>query len=77
MRQREIVSFSIPSDGLRELKKAVSDSRVSLSQFLREAVVQKVRAVEWKRVRRKGAETARRFRVSPEDIETIVDEFRS
>ncbi len=76
MRQREVISFSLPPEGARALKQAVVREGVKLSEFLRAAVTQKIRMLEWKRIRRKGAEAAKKFRVSPEDLESIVDEYR-
>lgn len=76
MRQSQIVSFSLSPEWVRELKSEVAREGVSLSEFLRRAIAQKLRATQWKRIRRKGAATAKKFRVSPEDIEEIVDQFR-
>ena len=76
MRQREVISFSLPPDGLRALRKAVAREGIKLSEFIRDAVAQKLRSLEWKRIRRKGAETAKKYKISPEDVEAIVDEFR-
>lgn len=76
MRQSQVISFSLPPEWLRELKAEVGHQGVSLSEFVRKAIAQRLRASQWKRIRRKGAAAAKKFKVSPEDIEEIVDQFR-
>lgn len=76
MRQREIISFSLPADRAKALKQAVNQSGMSLSEFLRDAISRKLLANDWKKIRRKGAQTAKKYKISPEGIEKIVDEFR-
>ncbi len=76
MPQREVISFSLSPDRAKALKKAVAEAGISLSEFLRDALTQKIKLSQWKKIRQKGAKTAKKFRVSPEDIEAIVDEFR-
>lgn len=77
MRQREVISFSLPPQWARSLKKAVREEGMSLSSFLREAILTRLRQREWKKIRRQGARTAKKFAISPEDLEEIVDEFRT
>ncbi len=76
MSQREVISFSLPRNQAKELKKTIAREKVTLSKFLRDALAQKLRVSRWKKIRRKGALTAKKHRISPEDIEAIVDEFR-
>ena len=73
---REVVSISLPPQRARELRRTASDEGVTVSEFLRIAVTQKLRIDHWKKIRKRGAQTARKFKISPEEIEAIVDEFR-
>jgi len=77
MAQRAIISISLSPDRAEELREAVAQEGITVSEFLRDAVAQKLRANQWKKIRRKGAKTAKKFKISNEDqIEAIVDEFR-
>ena len=76
MSQREVISISLPPHRLKELREVVAEEGISMSEFLRKAAVQKLRSTQWKKIRKKGALTAKKFKISPEDIEAIVDEFR-
>ena len=76
MRQTEIISFSITPTWAKKIKKAAEIEGRSLSEYIRESVRQRLATQQWKSIRRLGTATAKKYSISPEDIESIVDEFR-
>lgn len=73
---RQVLSFSLPPSELAQLRRSVKSSGATLSAFVREAIQRRLLDMQWREIRRLGKKTAKKFKVSPEDLEEIVDEFR-
>lgn len=76
MSSSTILSFSLPAKFARLVRHRAGLNGDTLSEFMRDALEQKMKTEAWKEFRAEGARSAKKYQVSPEDIENIVDRFR-
>ena len=72
-----VINISLPDDLLREIDEYAKVERRTRSELFREAARQYIENRRWRRLRELGSKTARDLGVSEEDIERIVQEYRS
>ena len=75
-RNTEVMTISVAPRDARLIKRAAKSMKKSLSDFLRESAKQALTAYEWGQWCRKGEKSARKMRVSPEDVEGLIDDLR-
>ncbi len=76
-RTTKTITFSLPpemSDRVDEVMKLQGRSR---SEFVREAVLRYIEECEWKHLLRYGEGRAREKGIGPEDVASLVEEYRS
>ena len=73
----KVINISLPDDLLREVDDYAKEEHRTRSELFREAVRQYIESRRWRRLRELGSKTARELGVSEEDIERIVQEYRS
>ncbi len=76
-RNTEVLSFSLLPQEARRIKKAAKATHKGLSDFLRDAAKRAAIAYEWRGFCQKGERSARQLRISPEEIEDLIDELRT
>lgn len=77
MRKTAVISVSLAQSLADNLRDLVAREGISVTEFVRDAVRQRMQMFQWRKIRARGAAAAKRHAVSPEDVESIVDEFRS
>ena len=76
-RTTKTITFSLPpemSDRVDEVMKLQGRSR---SEFVREAVLRYIEECEWRQLLRYGEEKAREKGIGPEDVASLVEEYRA
>ncbi len=76
-RTTKTITFSLPpemSDRVDEVMKLQGRSR---SEFVREAVLRYTEECEWRQLLRYGEEKAREKGIGPEDVASLVEEYRA
>lgn len=78
MRLTKLISISIMPDFLREVERVAKEENRTKSELIREALRRYIEDREWEKLTRyariKSAETGMK---TEEDIQRVVDEFRS
>lgn len=71
------ITFSLPPDMADRVDEAIQQQGCSRSEFLREAICRHIQEVEWRRLLQYGEERARAEGIGPEDVQRLVEEYRS
>jgi len=73
----KVINISLPDDLLREIDAYAREEHRTRSELFREAARQYIEGRRWRRLREIGSRTARDLGLSEEDVERIVQEYRS
>ena len=77
MKTMEALSFTFPSEMIREIKELAKKERKTRSQLARDALLQYMQTKKWHDIQRKMAIRARTLGIISEaDVERIVHEYR-
>ena len=77
MKTMEALSFTFPSDMIKEIKELAKKERKTKSQLARDALLQYMQVKRWRDIQRKMAIRARTLGITSEaDVESLVHEFR-
>jgi|GEM_PF-3481819 len=76
MAQRNIFSLSVPGDMLREMESIAKKEKLTKSQLFRMAINDLIGRLKWEKAVAFGRRMAREMKITEEDIEGIVHEFR-
>ena len=77
MRTMEALSFTFPSEMVKEIKGLAKKERKTRSQLVRDALVQYMQTKKWRDIQRKMAIRARALGITSEaDVERLVHEYR-
>jgi len=73
----EALSFTFPSEMVKEIKGLAKKERKTRSQLVRDALVQYMQTKKWRDIQRKMAIRARALGITSEaDVERLVHEYR-
>lgn len=76
MSGRKILTLSLPQDILREVNETAKDERLSKSELFRLAITDFIGRRKWEKAKKIGSKIAKEKKISEEDIESIMHEFR-
>jgi Arc/MetJ-type ribon-helix-helix transcriptional regulator len=76
MRNAKVVSISLPPDIQEEMTQNAQEERRSVSEVIREAFRQYVAKRALETVRSKARATAKRKRIHPKDVDTVIHASR-
>ena len=77
MKTMEALSFTFPTEMIKEIKQLAEKERKTRSQLIRDALDQYIQTKKWRNIQRKMAIRARALGItSEEDIERLVHEYR-
>jgi CopG family transcriptional regulator / antitoxin EndoAI len=77
LRTTKLITISILPELLRETEKVAKEENRTRSELIREALRRYIAAREWRRLQRYGIKKAKKLRLKEEDVERLVDEYRS
>jgi CopG family transcriptional regulator / antitoxin EndoAI len=77
LRLTKLISISIMPDFLREVEKVAKEENRTKSELIREALRRYIAEREWRRLQRYGIKQAKKLNLKEEDVERLVDEYRS
>jgi metal-responsive CopG/Arc/MetJ family transcriptional regulator len=76
MANRQIVTLSIPQDILKEVQEVAREEELSKSELFRRAIIDFIGRRKWEEAKKIGRKTAQEMKITIEDIEKIVHDFR-
>ena len=76
-RTSRTITFSLPPEMAAKVEDVMREERRTKSELLREALRRYIEDREWKQILKYGESSARERGLSPEDVEDIVDKYRS
>ena len=76
-RTTKTITFSLPPQMADRVDEVMKQQGRSRSDFLREALLRYLEEWEWKQLLQYGEQTAREKSIGPEDVTTLVDEYRA
>lgn len=76
MNGRKILTLSLPFNLLKEVQTVAKDEHLSRSELFRRAVIDFIGRWKWEQARKAGKRAAREMKITEEDIEGIVHDFR-
>lgn len=76
-RTTKTITFSLPPDLANRVNEAIKYQGRSKSEFLREAVLHYIEECEWRQLLRYGERRAKEQGISPEDVTSLVEEYRA
>ena len=76
-RTTKTITFSLPPEMADRIDVVMKQQGRSRSEFLREALLRYLEVWEWKQLLQYGEQKARERGLGPEDVSTLVDEYRS
>jgi metal-responsive CopG/Arc/MetJ family transcriptional regulator len=62
---------------VEQIEKLAKEERMTKSEFFREAVRQYIRKKRWEKIREYGTQKAAELEIKEEDVERLIDEYRS
>lgn len=71
------ITFSLPPEMADRVDEAMQREGRSRSEFVREALVRYMEECEWRRLLRYGERRAREQGIDPEDVMSLVEEYRA
>jgi CopG family transcriptional regulator/antitoxin EndoAI len=77
LRTTKLITISIMPELLKKLNQAAKEESRTRSELLREALRRYLAEREWQRLRRYGFKKAREMNLKQEDVERLIDEYRS
>lgn len=76
MRTSKILSLSLPPSLLREAERLAKKEGRTKSELFREALRRYLQEQRWAKLRRYGAQQARKVGLKATDVEHLVEEYR-
>ena len=76
-RTTKTITFSLPPDMADRVNEAMKQQGRSRSEFLREALLRYIEECEWRQLTQYGERKARERGIGPEDVASLVDEYRA
>ena len=76
-RTTKTITFSLPLEMADRLEEVMKQQGRSRSDFVREALLRYIEEWEWKQLLQYGEQKAREKGIGPEDVTTLVEEFRA
>lgn len=73
----KVINISLSDDLLREIDEYAREEHRTRSELFREAARQYIESRRWRRLRELGSKTAAELGLSEDDIERIVQDYRS
>ncbi len=77
MRTTKIQTLSLPPQMVEQIDELAKEEGMTKSEFFREAVRQYIRKKRWEKIREYGARKAAKLGIKEEDVERLIDEYRS
>lgn len=75
-RTTRTISFSLPCEMADRVEEAAKEEGRSRSALLREALSRYMEENEWQQLLRYGEQRTREQKISPEDVSSLVEEYR-
>ena len=76
-RKSKVITFSLPPRMAEQVRQLMEDEGRTMSELIREALRQYMENKEQRSILRYGHRRAREMGISPEDVERLVDDYRS
>lgn len=76
MNGRKVLTLSLPYDLLKEFQAVAKDEHLSKSELFRRAVIDFIGRWKWDKAKKAGKRAAKEMRITEEDIEGILHDFR-
>ncbi len=76
-RKSKTITFSLPPEMAEHVRQVMQEEGRTMSELLREALRQYMDERQWRSLERSGWRRAREQGVAPEDVERLVDEYRT
>ncbi|MXZ25548.1 MAG: ribbon-helix-helix protein, CopG family [Caldilineaceae bacterium SB0665_bin_21] len=76
-RTTKTITFSLPPEMVERVNEMAAQQGSSRSEFLRTAVVRYIEEHEWRQLLQYGEQKAREEGIGPEDVDHLVEEYRS
>jgi len=77
LRTTKIQTLSLPPQMVKQIDELAKEEGMTKSEFFREAVRQYIRKKRWEKIREYGAQKAAKLGIKEEDVERLIDEYRS
>jgi len=77
LRTTKIQTLSLPPEMVKQIDELAKEEGMTKSEFFREAVRQYIRKKRWEKIREYGARKAAKLGIKEEDVERLIDEYRS
>jgi len=77
LRTTKIQTLSLPPQMVEQIDELAKEEGMTKSEFFREAVRQYIRKKRWEKIREYGARKAAKLGIKEEDVERLIDEYRS
>lgn len=71
------ITFSLSPDLAEQVEQTTKRQGCTRSEFLRRAVSRYIEECEWRQVLRYGQDQARMMGIGPENVESLVEEYRA
>ena len=76
-RTSRTITFSLPPEMAAKVENVIKEEGRTRSELLREALRRYIEEREWRQILKYGELKAKENRVAPDDVEDIVDAYRS
>lgn len=76
MENRKVFTFSLPKSVLEDVKRIACEAKLTRSELFRMAITDLIGRLKWEKASRFGQKAAREMKITEEDIEGIVHDFR-
>lgn len=76
-RTTKTITISLPPDMAEQVEKVRREEGRTKSELLREALRQYLQERQWRRITTYGQKRAKELGIIPEDVERLVDEYRT
>lgn len=76
-RTTKTITISLPPEMAAQVEEAMRAEGRTKSELLREALRRYLEEREWKRILRYGQSRAIEMGITPEDVERLIDEYRT
>lgn len=76
-RTTKTITFSLPPEMADKVEEVMREEGRTKSELLREALRRYIEDRKWRQITRYGERKAREQGLSPEDVEDIIDNYRS
>ena len=76
-RTTKTITFSLPPEMADRVTEIMKDEGRTKSELLREALRRYIEDREWRKLLRYGEQRAREQGIHPEDVESVVNEYRA